>query len=228
MKFLLVFFIFVSFFSLFATKSVLLIHGLRGSDKDMQALQNTFELNHYEVYSFSYPSTEYSIEKLVEMFLVPFIDEIDIDSLQVVTHSMGGILIRYYMQFIPDNRISQIIQIAPPNHGSEVTDFFKNSIIYKKRYGKSGQQLDKTMNKKLSLPDSVDFHCAVIAGTKSQFPVFSWFIKGKDDGKISVKRTQLKGLSDFITLPYAHDVIMQKPETIEQVLFYLENGHFKH
>ena len=41
-------------------------------------------------------------------------------------------------------------------------------------------------------------------------------IPGKDDGKVSVERAQIKGMADFMVLPHSHPFIMRSKEVIEQ------------
>jgi hypothetical protein len=92
----------------------------------------------------------------------------------------------------------------------------------------AGQQLTTTKD---SLPDRlqpINAEIGVIAGTKSIEPWFSSLIPGQDDGKISVKRTQLNEMKDFFAVPHTHTFIMQSPEVLRQIENFLKYGKFDH
>lgn len=176
--------IILNFSLLYSNEIVILLHGLRGSSKDMQRIEKSLKNDYDKIVNFSYPSTKHPVEILVEKYLVPaFSDFSADDTLHFVTHSMGGILLRVYLEKYSHPEIGKIVMIAPPNKGSEITDFFHKNIIYKKRYGEAGNQLTKDIQQNLSLSDSLYFDIGIIAGNKSHLPFFSCFIKGKDDGK---------------------------------------------
>ena len=47
-------------------------------------------------------------------------------------------------------------------------------------------------------------------------PLFSIMIPGVDDGKVSVERARLQGMSDFLVVPEAHSFIMRDDAVIQQ------------
>jgi hypothetical protein len=53
-------------------------------------------------------------------------------------------------------------------------------------------------------------------------------IPGADDGKVSVERAKVEGMSDFLVVPHSHTYIMMSDEVIEQVAYFLANGEFRH
>lgn len=212
---------------------VVLIHGLRGDATDMQELADFLRDNNYDTTIFTYPSTDYKIQILAEKYLKLELSTQIIKhppKIHFVTHSMGGIVLRSYLEnhlTEIDSILGRIVMLAPPNKGSEVTEFFMKTDLYEKRYGISGQQLGFDISYQVEISDSVSYKPGIIAGTDTQFPYFSWFIKGSDDGKISIPRTKIKGMGDFIEMHFPHDTIMKKKEVAEQVLYYIQNDEFK-
>jgi len=57
---------------------------------------------------------------------------------------------------------------------------------------------------------------------------FKGFIPGPGDGKVSLKRARLDGMSDFLVLPVTHSLMMRDREAIEQTLRFLDTGRFEH
>lgn len=213
-----------------AEEICLLIHGINGDRSDFEDMENYLEEHDYTVLNFEYPSTIYELDYLSENYLKPVIDSLDasFSEINIVTHSMGGILLRCYLKSHEIKNLKSLVMITPPNKGSEVTDFFHKIFVYKRRYGPAGQQLGTKQIKQLELPDSLAYNFGVIAGSKSEFPFFSWFlVPGKDDGKVSVESAKLKGMDDFLILPYPHDKITFENETIDQTLYYIENSFFR-
>lgn len=80
-----------------------------------------------------------------------------------------------------------------------------------------------------SVPNSLgpaEFELGVIAGSKSINPLFSSWIPGADDGTVSIARTKVAGMDDFLVVHHSHFFIMKSREVIRQVIFFLENGRF--
>ena len=73
---------------------------------------------------------------------------------------------------------------------------------------------------------SVNFSTGIIAGDKTVNPFLSLLIPETNNGKVSVCRTQVQGMKDFIVMPYSHTFIMQRLAVIEQALHFIQKGYF--
>jgi hypothetical protein len=117
--------------------------------------------------------------------------------------------------------------LSPPNQGSEVADWAVENPFIQKFLGPSHEQLGTGPE---SLPNQlgpVDFELGIIAGNKTLNPLFSRMIPGDDDGKVSVERTKVEGMTDFLVVPHSHTYIMWREAVIDQVVYFLENGEFQ-
>ncbi|MBC2716431.1 MAG: alpha/beta hydrolase [Desulfobacteraceae bacterium] len=210
---------------------VILLHGMGRSELSMQPLEEFLTENGYSVINTGYPSTTKTVETLADKYLSDMVEQCiqkGADKIHIVTHSLGGIITRQYLQNHSLPQGSRIVMISPPNKGSELADEFYDLFIYEWINGPAGQVLGTGPE---SLPNklkSVTGEIGVIAGGSSLNPLYSYLIPGEDDGKVSVESAKLDEMADFLVVPSSHSFIMRHPEVLKQVVFFLKNGAFEH
>lgn len=196
----------------------------------MSILASALKKAGYEVTNLDYPSTKYPIEVLAEDYLAPAIRQLQDGyngSIHVVTHSLGGILIRQYCQNHDLPAGSRIVMLAPPNHGSEIVDHVKTHRWFQWLDGPAGQQLGTDAE---SLPNSlktIHYDIGIIAGDRSMYPPLSWWLPKPNDGLVSVASTKLDEMKDFRLLHAGHMLIMNKRVVIEQTQHFFQHGSFR-
>ena len=216
--------------------TVVLLHGLGRGPVSMWPLAQSLRREGYRVVSVSYPSQRGSIPELAEQALGPVFGKAagpDAPSgagrVHLVTHSLGGILVRQYLRDhgVPAS-LGRVVMLAPPNQGSEIVDTLAGWSLYARINGPAGLDLGTSPKHAPAalgpLPPGVE--AGVIAGDFSWNPLFSALIPGADDGKVSVVRTHLAGEADHRVLPYSHTWLMNRAETRRQVLAFLRAGRF--
>jgi len=209
---------------------VILLHGLARSSRSMDKLEKKLTAVGYSVLNVDYEATKFTIDFLAERALTAVIDQQKERSpaqIHFVTHSMGGILVRYYLKHHKLPNLGRVVMISPPNHGAELVDRFKNVFFFKTLHGPAGGQLGTDDGSILSDLGPIDFELGVIAGNKSFNPIYSWLIPGPDDGVVSVESTKIQGMTDFVVLPYSHTFIMKSDGVIDQIIHFLEKGFFR-
>ena len=181
----------------------------------------------FRVINIDYPSSKYPIEYLAEYVRNEvhrrYIDE---ERIHFVAHSLGGIVLRYYLKENQLHNLGRVVMLSPPNQGSELVDNLRDNILFKIVTGPSGQQLGTDSSSVPITLGPVDFELGIIAGNRSLNPIFSHLIPGEDDGRMSVERSKVEGMADFLIVPQVHPFIMNSPEVIEQTVYFLEHGRF--
>ncbi len=214
-----------------AADKVVLLHGLGRTDLSMIRMESALQGRGYEVVNVSYPSTQYSIDRLAKEELGPAIEACCSEpdgKVHFVTHSMGGIVLRYYLESVEVDSLGRVVMLSPPNQGSEVADWIAENPILETILGPWPQELGTGPESVPSRLGPVDFELGIIAGNKTLNPLFSRLIPGADDGKVAVEATKVEGMTDFLVVPKSHTYIMMSDEVIAQVIYFLEHGAFRH
>ena len=126
---------------------VILLHGLNRTHRSFSKMEEVLTGKGYTVININYPSQQFSIENLVNDYVAPIISACKTQSsakIHFVTHSMGGILLRYYLRHHTIENLGNVVMLGPPNQGSEVVDKLKNIPGFKLLNGPAGQQLGTT------------------------------------------------------------------------------------
>ena len=207
---------------------VVLLHGLARTAGSMKPIGSALEKSGYHVVNLGYPSRKKKIEELAALAVNMGVEACPADAPQVhfVTHSLGGILVRYFLEKNELPRLGRVVMIAPPNKGSQVVDMLRDIPGYELFNGPAGVQLGTDENSIPSTLGPVAFPLGVIAGTRTFNPILSLSLPNPDDGKVSVENTKIEGMIDFIEVPHTHTFIMRAETVIEQVEYFLKNGSF--
>lgn len=208
---------------------VIVLHGLGRTAWSMSRIEAALSNENYLVWNEGYPSTSDNIETLSDTTIkegLKFCSANNTDATHFVTHSLGGILVRQYLQHNSIENIGRIVMLSPPNQGSEVADLLKNYSLYQLVLGPAAGQLGTGEGSLIRQLKPVKGEIGIITGDNSSDPWFSPVIPGEDDGKVSVESAKLEEMSDFITVHNGHTFIMRDDSVINQILYFLKHGSF--
>ena len=212
------------------SECVILLHGMGRTKSSMDEIEEGLSKGGYNVVNFDYPSRKETIEQIAENWIPKAIAQCpkSAEKVHFVTHSLGGIITRKYLQTNKLPSGSRIVMLSPPNQGSEVADYFKDTFWYRWFTGPVGQQLTTDSDSVPNQLAPIAYEVGVITGTRSFDPWFSILIPGTDDGKVSVERAKLAEMKDFLTVPHTHTFIMNSDEVLRQIKCFLKKGYFDH
>lgn len=209
-------------------EGVILLHGLARSRRSMQPLAAYLRRQGYTVVNVGYPSRHAPIEHLAEAAIPPVVAALrhrGSDSIHFVTHSMGGILLRSYLERQALPALGRVVMLSPPNQGSELVDVLGRFAWFRWFFGPAGCQLGTGEDGLPGRLGAVTFPLGVITGNRPAIGLARFF-PGPSDGKVSVARAQVEGMVDFLVLPCGHSLIMRKAAVQRQVVHFLRHGHF--
>ena len=189
---------------------VILLHGLGRISSSMEPMAQYLNETGFKTVNIDYPSTKHDIETLSNLYLKPAVSKYcnDSDKIDFVTHSLGGIIVRHYLENNELENLGKVVMMAPPNQGTELADSLKEIGIVSWIMGPALSELGTDIaSMPLSLPEP-DYDVYVIAGS--------------DDGKVSIEEAKLKNMKGFLLVPSNHTFIMDKEEVQTAVKNFLE------
>ncbi len=212
---------------------VVLLHGLGRTHRSMARIETALRGAGYATANIDYPSQGQAIELSARAAIpegVRHCRETGAHTIHFVTHSMGGLLLRYYLSSHPVEGLGRVVMLGPPNQGSEVADALAGTPLYDRINGPAGAQLVTGPDGIAARLGPADFPLGIIAGNEQTAidSVLATRIPGENDGKVAVERARLEGMDDFLVLPVNHTFMVMDEVVIAQVLHFLRHGRFLH
>jgi triacylglycerol lipase len=207
-----------------------LLHGLCRSSRSMVPMQQALAASGYHVLNVDYPSRTAPVEKLGNDAIGRAVADCQskgATKINFVTHSLGGILVRSYLSRHTILNLGRVVMLGPPNQGSEVVDKLGSFWLFKKINGPAGGELGTAENSTPNRLGPANFCVGIIAGDRSLNWINSLLIPGSDDGKVSVERTKLAGMTDHIVIHATHPFLMVNRTSIRQTIYFLRTGGFE-
>lgn len=214
-----------------AREWVILLHGLGRFRQSMRRLEQHLKGLGYSTINLAYPSTSKTIETIAEIHLAGAVEACEKQGarkIHFVGHSLGGLIVRQYLQQHSVPAGSRLVMLSPPNQGSELVDMLMWFPPYRWITGPAGQEIGRGPESVIHRLKPVEIDVGVIAGNSSINLLAAAIMDGPGDGTVSVKSTMLPEMRDFIIVSNIHTFIMRDPLVMMQVAYFLEHGRFDH
>lgn len=196
----------------------------------MAKLARALECAGYAADNVDYPSRAASIAGLAESAIPAAVGRCvaaGATAIHFVTHSLGGILVRRFLARHTLPQLGRVVMLGPPNQGSEVVDRLGGLRVFAWLNGPAGRELGTRADSTPNALGPAVFPVGIIAGNRSVNWINSLLIPGPDDGKVSVTRTKLAGMTGHIVIRATHPFMMRNAAVIRQTLAFLRTGQFE-
>ncbi len=199
---------------------VILLHGLWRSYLSMEELAKDLNSRGFETLNISYASFRDNIPELIEKIDVELRGIDEGKTIHFVTHSMGGVLARYYVASYPERSYGRAVMLAPPHRGSQVVDWLEGTPFLRV-LGPAGASLSTRAMKVEEVKTAEGLDVLVLMGEKSRVPFFRFLLDMDNDGIVSVSSGVLAKHWMYRVVDADHTLIMVQDETIAQVREFL-------
>ena len=143
--------------------------------------------------------------------------------LGIVTHSMGGLVARAYLggpRGCQAERV-RMVQIAPPNQGSQLARAYRDDRLFKFVYRRAGEELDPDRVAKLGpLPPHVK--TLILGSGRGREAGYNRRIQGDDDGLVALSETYLEG-AQHEEVRGLHSLLQWRPSVLRRALDFIQH-----
>jgi len=208
--------------------NIILLHGILRTDKSMSSIAKALGQQGFNVLNIRYPSRQKTFYDIVD-FIHQEIKKNNLEkaNLSFISHSMGSLLTRAYIQKYKPTA-NKVIMLSPPNNGSKLATIFKNWYFYKKLFGKAGQILHENSHIIKSLPKNIPCTTGIIAGTLPLNPITPLLLKSRNDGVVTIESMKSIQYNDLIELKVNHNYMVYNSSVIRQVINFMNHSKFYH
>lgn len=200
---------------------VVLVHGLYYGPVSMQLLARRLRRQGYRCRTFGYPTVRGSLPENARR-LRKFLDGIQTDTLHLVGHSLGGLVILRMLDEFGDLPPGRVVLLGSSVKGSGVAAMAGEMTLTRPFIGEAAKWLKQGFDRA-----PADRETGVIAGTRG-FGL-GRIVPGLEDpgdGTVALAETELPGAAARIELPVSHTGLVLSAAVARAVGRFLATGSF--
>jgi pimeloyl-ACP methyl ester carboxylesterase len=206
-------------------RAVILLHGLGQGRFVMRRMERTLGTAGWAVANVGYPSLRRPLEDHAAAVrqVARALHDDGAGAVALVGHSLGGLIALTAASHAAADGwpLGRIVLIGSPARGSAIADRMKNFAPFRLLAGDCGQAVTPAEAAKIPVPAA---EIAVIAGGNGRGG-YNPFLKGDNDGVVTVAETRLPGAeADFLLLPAVHTMLPRRRAAAAATLRFLETG----
>jgi pimeloyl-ACP methyl ester carboxylesterase len=204
--------------------SVVTLHGLWMRGAAMSVLRRRLEPHGFQVRDFTYPSITGSLTANAAA-LADFLDDVPGDTVHLVGHSLGGVLICAMLENAMPARIGRIVCLGSPLKGSRTGARLA-------RWPGGRRLVGRCLADVQARGGFSTWRAGVEVGSiAGRIPLGLGRLFGPfrepNDGTVAVAETEIAGLADHIVLPVSHVALLWSTAVAAQTEHFLLHGRFR-
>lgn len=210
-------------------RPVLLLHGLAVASPIMWYYAWRLRRSGRVVHNIGYNSFHTHIPDIARL-ITRKVSEIGLAEYDAVTHSMGGIVLRWAITHAGLPRPVRAVLTGPPNNGAMVTELLLDKLgpIPWWIFGSAFMQLRPGDHGLAQRAGSLEGVCTgIIAGGRRTARGYNPFLDGDNDCIVAVQETLLPGMADFALVKSLHTPMLIKPTVADLIITFLDHGVFR-
>lgn len=205
---------------------VICLHGIGRSSKSMNPVLRALSSEPVTAVPFDYPGNRSSLAECAGCLWQVVQSLSEAQQISFVVHSMGGLVVRRYLEDHPDPRHLRMVMLGTPNLGADLAAMLKNFRLFRAIYGPAGQELAAGADSVAAALPVPDFPFGIIAGGRGDDRGFNPLLHGDDDGTVTVACTRLPGAADFLRVNKLHSLLMSDQQVCSAIRCFLKHGRF--
>ena len=201
----------------------LLVHGIWMQGVVMKVMGKMLEARGFRTHSVSYDFLKNSPEENAQA-LFDEIGQLGAQRINLVGHSLGGIVILHLMHRYPDLPVDRIVLIGSPVRGSHVAQRIHDSSVLRPLLGRSVEE-----GLLGGAPEfSSDRPLGIITGS-GKLGIMALLYPAGDtsDGVVRESETLIESATDRISLPLSHSTMIFSRKCSDYVANFLTTGRFR-
>jgi pimeloyl-ACP methyl ester carboxylesterase len=210
---------------------VVLQHGLWRDAMSLDRLERALRAHGYETLNPSYPSTNGTIEQHAARLRAAIDDWRAKDAgpapgFAFVGHSMGGLVIRCYLQQPGAVQASACVFLGTPHQGAALVDRRKDLWLFTPLMGDEAVLQMRPQDPLILSLAAPACPFGNVVGARGDPQGWNAAVPGDDDGTVAVAEARLAGETDAIELTIGHTRLSFDDLAIRQVLCFLRHHRF--
>jgi len=205
--------------------SVVTVHGLWMRATSMSVLRRRLEPHGFAFHAFAYRSVAESLATGVAA-LAAYVDAVPGETVHLVGHSLGGVLICAMLETHVPARIGRVVCLGSPLRGSRTAQRLARWPGGRQLIGRCLADLHARGGFSACRTD------VEIGGIAGRIPFGVGRLLGPfpepNDGTVAVDETLVDGLKHHVVLPVSHVALLWSRRVAQQTEHFLEHGRFGH
>ena len=196
----------------------------------MHKINKSLKKENYTTENYRYKSMYVGLDSLgVQLYNT--IKASKFDTISFVTHSMGALVLRSMLQHSDSDTsfpvIHRVVMITPPNKGAEVANYLATKPKLRKILGTNMKRMATNFNSYANqLPKPTHSEVGIMIGVRRNKNGYNPFIKGDNDGILSIEKAKLDMGEDLIFIKNDHLFITQEKWVSQLIVNFLNTGTF--